>query len=73
MAPVVFWALSFHAFAVYMYSKLKGHKYGGVYQFMSPVVLLRAPEFIKMLTVKDFEHFLDHQLPLTEEANPLFR
>jgi len=39
---------------------------------MSPVVLLRDPELIKMVTVKDFEYFLDHQLPITEEVEPLF-
>jgi cytochrome P450 family 9 len=72
MAPVVFRALSFPDYVSDIYNKLKGHKYGGVYQFMSPVVLLRAPELIKMVTVKDFEHFLDHQLPLTEEVDPLF-
>jgi len=72
MAPVVFRALSFPDFVVYMYNKLKGYKYGGVYQFMTPIVLLRDPELIKMVTVKDFEHFLDHQFPLTEEVEPLF-
>ena len=72
MAPVVFRALSFPDFVIYMYNKLKGYKYGGVYQFMIPTVLLRDPELIKMVTVKDFEHFLDHQAPVSEEAEPLF-
>jgi len=72
MTRVVFRALSFPDFVIYMYNKLKGHKYGGMYQFMRPVVLLRDPELIKMVTVKDFEHFLDHQLPITEEVDPLF-
>jgi len=72
MAPVVFRALSFPDFVVYMYKKLKGYKYGGMYQFLRPVVLLRDPELIKMVTVKDFEHFLDHQAPISEEAEPLF-
>ena len=72
MAPLVFRALSFPDFVVYVYNKLKGHKYGGGYQFMFPIVLLRDPELIKMVTVKDFEHFLDHQAPISEEAEPLF-
>jgi hypothetical protein len=59
-------------FALYMYNELKGYKYGGVFQFMYPVVLLRDPELIKMVTVKDFEHFLDHQSPVSEEAEPMF-
>ena len=72
MSPIVFRALSFPDFVVYMYDKLKGHKYGGVHQFLTPIVLLRDPELIKMVTVKDFEHFLDHQAPLSEEAEPMF-
>jgi len=72
MAPVVFRALSFPDFVVYMYNKLNGHKYGGVYQFMNPGLLLRDPELIKVVTVKDFEHFLDRQSPVSEEAEPLF-
>jgi cytochrome P450 family 9 len=72
MAPVVFRTLSFSDFVVYMYNKLKGHKYGGVYQFLVLTVLLRDPELIKMVTVKDFEHFLDHQAPVSEEAEPMF-
>jgi hypothetical protein len=55
-----------------MYNKLKGYKYGGVFQFMFPTLLIRDPELIKMVTVKDFEHFLDHQAPISEEAEPLF-
>ena len=72
MAPVVFRALSFPDFVIYLYNKLQGHKYVGMYQFMSPIVLLRDPELIKMVTVKDFEYFLEHQLPITEEVEPLF-
>ena len=55
-----------------IYSRLKGHKYGGLYQLMNPVLLLRDPELIKMVTVKDFEHFLDRQVPISEDAEPLF-
>ena len=72
MASLLFQKQSFPDFVVYIYNKLKGHKYGGLYQFMMPVVLLRDPELIKKVTVKDFEHFLDHQAPISEEAEPLF-
>jgi hypothetical protein len=33
---------------------------------------LRDPELIKMVTVKDFDHFLDRQSPISEDAEPLF-
>jgi hypothetical protein len=72
MAPLLFQKQSFPDFVVYMYNKLKGHKYGGVYQLMDPVLLIRDPELIKMVTVRDFEHFLDHQVTISEDAEPLF-
>jgi cytochrome P450 family 9 len=72
MAPLLFQTMSFPEFVSDTYNRLKGHKYGGLYQLMNPFILLRDPELIKMVTVKDFEHFLDHQFPLTEEVEPLF-
>ena len=71
MAPVVFRALSFPDFISDMYNRLKGHKYGGMYQFMNPFLMIRDPELIKMVTVKDFEHFLDRNVPISEDAEPL--
>ena len=72
MAPLVFQTLSFPDFVSDIYNRLKGHKYGGLYQLMNPFLLLRDPELIKMVTVKDFEHFLDRQVPISEDAEPLF-
>ena len=72
MAPVVFRALSFPDYVSDIYNKLKGHKYGGLYQFMNPVLLLRHPELIKMVTMKDFENFLDRQFLVIEDVEPLF-
>jgi cytochrome P450 family 9 len=72
VAPVVFQTLSFPDFVSDMYNRLKGHKYGGVYQLMNPALLLRDPELIKIVTVKDFEHFLDRQVPISEDAEPMF-
>ena len=71
MAPVVFRALSFPDYISDIYNRLKGHKYGGVYQLMNPVLLLRDPELIKMVTVKDFEHFLDRQGLISEDVEPV--
>lgn len=33
----------------------------GVYQFTQPSLIIRDPELIKELTVKDFDHFTDHR------------
>jgi len=72
MAPLLFQKQSFPTFLSDIYNKLKGHKCGGMYHLMNPVLLLRDPELIKMVTVKGFEHFLDHQVPISEDAEPLF-
>ena len=72
IAPIVFRTMSFPDFVFDIYNRLNGHKYGGVYQLMNPFLLLRDPELIKMVTVKDFEHFLDRQVPISEDAEPLF-
>jgi cytochrome P450 family 9 len=72
MAPMVFQTMSFPDFVSDTYNRLKGHKYGGLYHLMFPVLQIQDPELIKMVTVKDFEHFLDHQNPISEDAEPLF-
>jgi cytochrome P450 family 9 len=72
MGPVALRVLSLSEFVVDMYNRLEGHKYGGVYEFMNPVILLRDPELIKMVTVKDFDHFLDHRTATSEDTEPLF-
>jgi cytochrome P450 family 9 len=72
LAPMLFQTMSFSDFLSDIYNRLKGHKYGGFYHLMNPVILIRDPELIKMLTVKDFEHFLDRQVPISEDAEPLF-
>jgi cytochrome P450 family 9 len=63
--------MSFPDYVSDIYNRLKGHKYGGLYQLMNPLLLLRDPELIKSVTVKDFEHFLDRQVLITEDIEPL--
>ena len=71
ISPIVFKKVSLPDFVVDIYNQLKGHKYGGLYELLKPVVLLRDPELIKMVTVKDFEYVLDHRSMFTEEIEPL--
>ncbi|XP_069676201.1 cytochrome P450 9e2-like [Periplaneta americana] len=72
MAPVLLGRLSFPDFNKDLYNKLEGHKYGGVYEFLNPIIMIRDPELIKTVTVKDFEFFLDHRNIISEEIEPLF-
>ncbi|XP_069676207.1 cytochrome P450 9e2-like [Periplaneta americana] len=71
MAPMILGKLSYPDFINDLYKKLDGHKYGGVYEFFRPVIMLRDPELIKTVTIKDFEFFVDHTNPVTEDVEPL--
>ncbi|KAJ8928371.1 hypothetical protein NQ314_019102 [Rhamnusium bicolor] len=44
-------------------------RYFGLYQFAKPILILKDPDLIKQITIKDFNHFTDHRtfLPDTEQ------
>ena len=54
-----------------IYNKLEGHKYGGTYIFTSPRFVVRDPDLIKDVLVKDFSTFHDRGLYMNEENEPL--
>jgi cytochrome P450 family 9 len=54
------------------YRELKGYPYGGTFNFMQPVIILRDPDLIKTITVKDFDHFTDHRSFINEGTEPLW-
>lgn len=43
-----------------------------MYSFTSRSLLIRDPELIKQLLVKDFDHFLDHTPFIDAEGDPLW-
>ncbi|EFA09275.1 cytochrome P450 9e2 [Tribolium castaneum] len=47
-------------------------RYFGIYEFLTPGLLLRDPDLIKQITVKDFDHFVDRRPFVPEKADPLF-
>nr|CAD7444537.1 unnamed protein product [Timema bartmani] len=54
-----------------LYHKLEGKPYGGIFMITSPALLVRDPEIIKQVFVKDFDHFVDRSLNIHEKINPL--
>jgi hypothetical protein len=52
--------------------KLDGHKYGGVFKFGQPVLLVRDLEMIKSILLKDFASFHDNDIETDPDVDPLF-
>ncbi|KAK4874175.1 hypothetical protein RN001_013535 [Aquatica leii] len=47
-------------------------RYTGIYNFFVPVLLIKDPELVKQIMVKNFEHFVDHRQVIPEECEPLW-
>lgn len=54
-----------------IYNRLEGYDLGGTYAFIRPTLVVREPEMIKSILVKDFTHFHDHGTYFDEENDPL--
>ncbi|KAL3273876.1 hypothetical protein HHI36_015302 [Cryptolaemus montrouzieri] len=54
------------------YYKFPEERCTGLFQFTTPVLMLKDLELIKELCVKDFEYFLDHSAFLKEDTDPLW-
>ena len=54
-----------------LYKAFEGHTVGGLYSFGTPSLLLRHPDVIKDILVKDFDHFYSRGRKFNEEAEPL--
>jgi cytochrome P450 family 6 len=50
-----------------IYTRLEGHRYGGMYIISSPKLLFRDPDLIKDVLVKDFSTFHDRGVYMNEE------
>nr|AVL92874.1 CYP450 [Locusta migratoria] len=61
-----------HDIVVDLYNKFQPHAYGGLYGFAESMIMIRDPEIIRTITVKDFDHFTDHANFIeSEKANPI--
>ncbi|KAJ9577526.1 hypothetical protein L9F63_005899 [Diploptera punctata] len=54
-----------------LYKELDGEKYGGLYSFNKPILMLRDPELIKEVMVKDFGRFYGRGIAPNEDIEPL--
>uniref|UniRef100_A0AAT9UTJ8 Cytochrome P450 6PZ30 n=1 Tax=Maconellicoccus hirsutus TaxID=177089 RepID=A0AAT9UTJ8_MACHI len=54
-----------------LYKKLGPHKFAGVYVAKEPSILVRDPELLKNVLVKDFDCFNDRGFPVDSNAEPM--
>ncbi|XP_065214714.1 probable cytochrome P450 6a13 [Planococcus citri] len=54
-----------------MYQKLPSEKFAGVYTLYTPSVMIRDPELIKVILIKDFSYFQDRGIPTYREVEPM--
>ncbi|XP_068631922.1 probable cytochrome P450 9f2 [Battus philenor] len=55
-----------------VYREFPDEKYVGYIEGTTPIILIRDPEIIKHITVKDFDHFVNHKAFVPEDVEPLF-
>nr|AKZ17700.1 cytochrome P450 monooxygenase CYP9Z62 [Tenebrio molitor] len=55
-----------------VYNKFPNSRYSGIYQFFAPTLVITDPDLIKQIAVKDFDHFVDHPVFVSEDVDPLW-
>ncbi|XP_053995328.1 cytochrome P450 9e2-like [Hylaeus anthracinus] len=71
IAPPLFRRIFMGDYLQRMYNRFSDAKYFGFYNFTTPVIVLRDPELLTSITVKNFDNFTDHRGFVDEELDPL--
>nr|ASX93979.1 cytochrome P450 CYP9A74 [Zygaena filipendulae] len=53
-----------------IYNSFPGERFVGSYEFLTPTIYIRDLELIKKITVKHYEHFVDHRAIVDEDVDP---
>lgn len=56
-----------------MASKFTDAPYVGYYKFTTPAIVLRDPDLIKDILIKDYDHFAENDMYVSEKFDPLLR
>ncbi|KAJ4428844.1 hypothetical protein ANN_25837 [Periplaneta americana] len=72
MGPTITRKLFFPQLIIKYYNELKDHQYGGIFFFQRPALLIRDPELIKTITIKDFDSFTDHMPMFSDLSDPIW-
>lgn len=63
---------AFAQMVINVYTRFPEERYSGMYQMLTPTLVMRDVDLIKQITVKDFDHFLDHRSFVPEGADELW-
>ncbi|XP_045448416.1 cytochrome P450 9e2-like [Melitaea cinxia] len=55
-----------------MYKEFQNERFIGRYEFIKPTIVPHDIELIKKITIKDFDHFIDHRGLTDDTVEPLF-
>ncbi|XP_018561888.1 cytochrome P450 9e2-like [Anoplophora glabripennis] len=55
-----------------IYDQSPGTRYTGMYNFYYPLLVIKDPELLKQVAIKDFDHFTDHITFMPTDGDPLF-
>lgn len=55
-----------------LYNRFPEAKYLGIMEFNKPIIILRDPDLIKDVCIKNFDNFPDHSAIIREEGDSLF-
>lgn len=54
------------------YDRWPNAKYFGIFNFTQPVIVIRDPEVISSITIRNFDNFMDHHGVFDEGVEPMF-
>lgn len=72
MLDVTFSRRNFIEILQYSYDKFSESNFFGLFEYTSPVYVIRNTELIKKIAIKDFDHFTNHRITLEAEVEPIF-
>jgi len=67
----MFFKISFAEQFKIFYDSSDGKPFCGVFQFRSPILVVRDPNIIRLVMVKDFAYFQDRRVSFNEKKEPL--
>ncbi|KAF5288534.1 hypothetical protein FQA39_LY15402 [Lamprigera yunnana] len=72
LTPALFRIKSFPKLIEDAYESFPNNRYVGFYQFTTPTLIIRDPELIKDITIKDFDSFPNHRQFIPASVDPLW-